>query len=67
LLTVSYAIILLVSTPKKYLGSKLINSILSIPGIVLSTFLIHLKLKGADKTFIHTEHAVVNFNQNDKS
>ena len=55
-LFIVYCFSLGIALPKKFYGRKLIKSIFSLPGAFFSMFLLLFKLKGADKTFIHTQH-----------
>ena len=43
--------------PRKIYSWELVKSILLIPGIFFKMFLLLFKLKGANKTFIHTPHS----------
>jgi cellulose synthase/poly-beta-1,6-N-acetylglucosamine synthase-like glycosyltransferase len=42
--------------PRKFYSLKLLKSVMLIPAIFLKMFLLLFKLKGANKTFIHTPH-----------
>jgi cellulose synthase/poly-beta-1,6-N-acetylglucosamine synthase-like glycosyltransferase len=47
---------MLLAIPKKLYSWEMAKSILLIPGIFFKMFLLLFKLKGANKTFIHTPH-----------
>lgn len=51
-----YLFSLLLALPRRFFNKKLLLSVLSLPGAFLNMFLLLFRLKGADKTFIHTEH-----------
>ncbi|MGL1888645.1 MAG: glycosyltransferase family 2 protein [Reichenbachiella sp.] len=48
-----------IAIPRELYSKKLLLSILMLPKLFLSMFLIMFKLKGANKKFIHTEHKEV--------
>jgi cellulose synthase/poly-beta-1,6-N-acetylglucosamine synthase-like glycosyltransferase len=47
---------LILAVPPKFYSVKLLRSVLLIPTIFIKMFLLMFKLKGANKTFIHTPH-----------
>jgi len=47
---------ILISVPAKYFNRQLLKAVLSLPSAFLSVFKLFFKLKGANKTFIHTPH-----------
>jgi cellulose synthase/poly-beta-1,6-N-acetylglucosamine synthase-like glycosyltransferase len=47
------------AVPRKFYSMKLVRSILLIPSIFFRMFILLFKLKGANKTFIHTPHGHV--------
>lgn len=55
-LLILYALVLLGSVESRLWKSKLPAALVKLPGIIWLTLLVHLKLKGADKQFIHTVH-----------
>ncbi len=44
------------SVPAKFVNKQLLNALLHLPSAFLSMFKLFFKLKGANKTFIHTPH-----------
>lgn len=46
--------------PRRLYNGKMVKSMLSLPGGFLLTILALLKIKGANKSFIHTQHGVNN-------
>ena len=50
---------LLISIPRKFYNKDMIRSVILLPKIFFSMFLLMFKLKGANKKFIHTEHKAV--------
>ena len=56
LLLVIFVASLLIAIPKTYYNKSLLTAILTVPSTFVSMFLIHFKLKGANKKFIHTPH-----------
>jgi cellulose synthase/poly-beta-1,6-N-acetylglucosamine synthase-like glycosyltransferase len=48
---------ILFAIPRKFYSFKLLKSVFLIPKIFLKMFMLMFKLKGANKTFIHTPHA----------
>jgi cellulose synthase/poly-beta-1,6-N-acetylglucosamine synthase-like glycosyltransferase len=46
------------AVPAKFYSLKVLKSIILIPGIFFKMFLLLFKLKGANKTFIHTPHGI---------
>ena len=55
LLIVTYLSIL-ISVPPKYFNKQFLKAVCSLPGAFLSMFKLLFKLKGANKSFIHTPH-----------
>jgi cellulose synthase/poly-beta-1,6-N-acetylglucosamine synthase-like glycosyltransferase len=53
--------------PLKYYNRQMFHSFLLLPKIFLKMFNLLFKLKGANKTFIHTPHGVSNVTANDKN
>jgi len=51
-----YIISFLFAVPRSLYNKSLVTAILHLPKAFLSVLLIHFKLKGADKKFIHTPH-----------
>lgn len=49
---------LLLAIPLRFYNLRTLKTILSLPGVMLSFFLLLFKLKGANKTFIHTPHQI---------
>lgn len=52
----TYYLSVLICIPREYFNRQLVKAILNLPGTFFSMMLIHAKLKGKDKTFIHTPH-----------
>ena len=50
---------ILFAIPKKFYNMKLLKSVAMLPGLFLRMFLLLFKLKGANKSFIHTPHGTV--------
>ncbi|HEY0653838.1 MAG TPA: glycosyltransferase family 2 protein [Chryseosolibacter sp.] len=50
------ALAILFAIPRKFYSMKLLKSVLLIPTIFFKMFILLFKLKGANKTFIHTPH-----------
>lgn len=50
-------ITLIISIPRRFFNSKTLKALISLPGIFLLMILITLRVKGGNKTFIHTEHS----------
>lgn len=50
-------ITLVISIPKRFFNLKTLQALISLPGIFLLMILITLRIKGGNKTFIHTEHS----------
>ncbi len=48
---------MLISIPSNLYNKKLVKALFALPGGILGMFLIMFKLKGANKTFIHTPHS----------
>ncbi len=48
-----------ISVPKKYVNKQLWQAVIHLPMAFLSMFLLFFKLKGANKTFIHTPHGEI--------
>jgi cellulose synthase/poly-beta-1,6-N-acetylglucosamine synthase-like glycosyltransferase len=44
--------------PSKFYSMKVLKSVMLVPGIFVKMFLLLFKLKGANKTFIHTPHGI---------
>ncbi|MGJ3234242.1 glycosyltransferase [Marivirga sp.] len=57
ILFIAYFLTLVTILPIKFFDRKFAKAILSLPGAFLNMFLLLFKLKGADKTFIHTKHS----------
>jgi cellulose synthase/poly-beta-1,6-N-acetylglucosamine synthase-like glycosyltransferase len=55
-LWVMNAMAILFAIPRKFYSLKLVKSVLLIPTIFFKMFVLMFKLKGANKTFIHTPH-----------
>jgi len=51
---------ILISIPKKFYTLKTLKALVSLPRIFLIMIFILLKLRGANKQFIHTEHEFIN-------
>lgn len=49
---------ILFAIPSKFYSIKALRSIVLIPGIFVKMFLLLFKLRGANKTFIHTPHGI---------
>lgn len=49
-------IAILLAVPSTFFNKQLLVAMISLPAGILSTFKVLLKLKGANKTFIHTPH-----------
>jgi cellulose synthase/poly-beta-1,6-N-acetylglucosamine synthase-like glycosyltransferase len=49
-----------IAIPKSYFNKQLLTAIFSLPVAFLSMFKLFFKLKGANKTFIHTPHGETN-------
>ena len=47
---------LIIAIPQKFLTGKLLHALRSLPQVFFIMFRLLFKLKGADQTFIHTEH-----------
>lgn len=57
LISLTIAILsMLISIPAKFYGIKMLVAVTAIPKTFLSMFLLIFKLKGANRTFIHTTH-----------
>ncbi len=54
------------AVPRRFYNIKLLKSILLIPRLFFKMFLLLFKLKGANKTFIHTPHGRIEMNVNKK-
>lgn len=52
------ALAIMLAIPRRLYNKKLLNALFSLPGGFLLTILAILKLKGANKTFIHTTHGI---------
>lgn len=50
------ALAILFAIPRKFYSMRLVKSVLLIPTIFFKMFILLFKLKGANKTFIHTPH-----------
>ena len=53
--------------PRRFYNRKMLVSILLVPRLFVKMFLLLFKLKGANKSFIHTPHGAVEMNINKKS
>jgi hypothetical protein len=53
ILSIAFAI------PRQFYTIKLLKSILLVPKIFIKMFMLMFKLKGANKTFIHTPHGQI--------
>lgn len=51
-----YAFSLAICLPRNFYNRDLVNALLNLPGVFLRMFMLLFKLKGANKTFIHTTH-----------
>jgi cellulose synthase/poly-beta-1,6-N-acetylglucosamine synthase-like glycosyltransferase len=49
---------MVMAVPRKFYSVKVLKSIVLVPGIFLKMLLLLFKLKGANKTFIHTPHGI---------
>jgi cellulose synthase/poly-beta-1,6-N-acetylglucosamine synthase-like glycosyltransferase len=49
---------MVMAVPRKFYSLKVLKSIVLVPGIFLKMLLLLFKLKGANKTFIHTPHGI---------
>jgi cellulose synthase/poly-beta-1,6-N-acetylglucosamine synthase-like glycosyltransferase len=49
---------MVLAVPRKFYSVKLLKSVLLVPGIFVKMFMLLFKLKGANKTFIHTPHGI---------
>jgi cellulose synthase/poly-beta-1,6-N-acetylglucosamine synthase-like glycosyltransferase len=47
----------LFATPKSFYSKEMVKSLLLVPGLFFKMFMLLFKLKGANKTFIHTPHS----------
>ena len=63
LLFVLLAMALFVAIPKRFYTSRLVTAFQKLPSTFWLMFLSVFKLKGANKTFIHTRHGVVDSNR----
>ena len=54
-----HAMAMLIAIPARFYSMKLVRSIMLIPSIFVKMFLLLFRLKGANKTFIHTPHGHV--------
>lgn len=52
------ALALILAIPRRLYNKKLLQALISLPGGFLLTILALLKLKGANKSFIHTTHGI---------
>ena len=52
-----YIFAMLLALPGKFYNRNFLRAILSLPGAFFNMFMLLFKLKGADKTFIHTKHS----------
>jgi cellulose synthase/poly-beta-1,6-N-acetylglucosamine synthase-like glycosyltransferase len=50
---------ILLAVPSKFFNKRLLEALIKLPAGIFSTFKILFKLKGANKTFIHTPHGDV--------
>jgi hypothetical protein len=48
---------ILISIPRRLYNVKLLKALVALPKGIIGMFLIMFKLKGANKTFIHTPHS----------
>ena len=62
-LCISLFVALILAIPKKFWNRKMSKALWSIPSSFLTMFLLIFKLKGAHKSFIHTEHGVEDENK----
>jgi hypothetical protein len=51
-------IAIIFAIPSKFYSVKALRAIVLIPGIFVKMFLLLFKLRGANKTFIHTPHGI---------
>ncbi len=54
------------AVPRRFYNLKLLKSVLLIPPLFFKMFLLLFRLKGANKTFIHTPHGKIEMNVNKK-
>ncbi|GHB49751.1 glycosyltransferase [Mongoliitalea lutea] len=59
LLSLGY-IAIIISVPREFVNKQLFKAILKLPLSILRIFKLLFKLKGANKTFIHTPHGEIN-------
>ena len=59
-----YLLSLIVALPAKFFNKKLLVAVISLPGAFFNMFLLLFRLKGADKTFIHTQHNKTDIDNN---
>lgn len=64
-LTVGYISIIL-SIPNEFVNRRLFKALLKLPMSILRIFKLLFKLKGANKTFIHTPHGEITDDKNEK-
>ena len=57
LVYLSFLISILIAIPKRFYSFRLLASLLYLPSVFVSMTLILFKLKGANKSFIHTPHS----------
>jgi cellulose synthase/poly-beta-1,6-N-acetylglucosamine synthase-like glycosyltransferase len=55
-LVILYVVSFILATPRSYFNRSMITALLSAPKAFLIIFLLHFKLRGANKKFIHTPH-----------
>jgi cellulose synthase/poly-beta-1,6-N-acetylglucosamine synthase-like glycosyltransferase len=49
---------ILIAIPRSFYSVKILSSLLELPGVFLKMALLMFRIKGANKTFIHTPHSV---------
>ena len=59
LLFVTYSFVLFISLPKKMFNKNTLLALLSLPNAFIIMLISFLRIKGANKTFIHTKHTNV--------
>ncbi len=61
------AIAMLFAIPRRFYNLRLLKSIILIPSLFFKMFILLFKLKGANKTFIHTPHSKIEVNYGKKT
>ncbi|SDC69817.1 Glycosyltransferase, catalytic subunit of cellulose synthase and poly-beta-1,6-N-acetylglucosamine synthase [Algoriphagus faecimaris] len=57
---------ILISIPRQFVNKELFLAILKLPTSIFTMFKLLFKLKGANKTFIHTPHGTISENKEEK-